>query len=289
MRTSLAYLLLSASSLFGCGASDDSGVGGFTPIAAPACGSLESRLVGELDGEAIDASFVTEGFARDEATFVSFGDLGVVLLKGEADDDGTLHGDGWVRMPDDAADEPSAWFCAGGESQLRITDNDVTGSLTGLSRSGTCPGLPIQGSLTLCMDDTTSLCAPSLTSDVPLFQFEVSPNMGYFLSGAIGSTSARLEVIVGDGILVLDLEDLDFGATDVATAPVVPSFAVTPRNVVDAGAVYCTGAGSTLEYRVLNGFIIPLRATLVGLSRLPTCETERGGELGFCMDLAGDS
>lgn len=284
---SLVFLGWLALSHLGCGTSGDdgAGAGGGDPIEIPMCGPLESRLAGELDGDAFDASFVAEGFARDEGTFVSFGDLGVILLKGESTEDGSLRGDGWLRLPNDATEARGEWFCAGPESHLRITDNDVTGSLTDLSRAGVCPGSPVQGSMTLCVDGKEELCTPSLASDVPLFAFEVAPNMGYFLSGEIGGSSARLEVLVGDGIVVLEIEDLDFNATDVAIAPITPSFVVTPRDVVDAGAVYCTREGSTLEYRIEDGFVLPLRAKLTGLSRLPACDRARGGELGYCMSL----
>ena len=183
------------------------------------------------------------------------------------------------------------WLCFDDASQYVTNGDGITGaSLHNLASLGTCPGTPVEGTLELCFDSSCGTPGVAATIDGASFdaplgtQWSAGPGDGAFIVSADFGKSG------GDGSLGIGGE-LELRATEVVQdggtheSAVDDGWIVMPLGAPDAGAIYCAGEGSSLQYEG-GDFFTPHSATLTGLSRLGSCaELDGDGTGSLCVNM----
>jgi hypothetical protein len=264
-------------------ADSDADTGDDTGLPVAECGPLQSRLVGQVDGAPVDLTYSADSLWFVGATAVLYPELGTLLLEDIVSESDSPTA-GWLRMPDDSPD-PGAWYCAAAGTSQAMAGGVYEARLQSLSRVGACPGLPVSGSMSLCFPEGD--CGdPSLSSDVPESTFAFTDGFYYGVSTSNIAPTARIDLVADGGLWVMPTEDYDREAVDVATADLGPGFVIVPEGLPDAGALYCVGEGSTVDYRSDPYLgMVPVTAELV-VSRLGRCPGAEPatGSLTFCMN-----
>ena len=114
-----------------------------------ACSDDQARLVGDIQGDDIDASYEinTDNVAPagETARFLSFGDRGVIALYGTAEDSS-----GFIQFPFDGVN-PGLVYCID-SAAITPDGTDYTFTLDGLSLLGSCPATQaVSGEATGCL------------------------------------------------------------------------------------------------------------------------------------------
>jgi hypothetical protein len=268
---------------------DDSGSeSGGEPIV---CEIGETRLVGDLDGMAIDEMpFGSGAFARTIGPTLEFGDLGRIHLRAvvegvEAPE--PIAGPGYLRMASDGplADE---WYCFDDTSTYSTgAKGSYMASLNGAYGLGACPGDDVVGTASICFGDASCGGERTFTTDVEGATFTTSLGELGEVGGKIGATDMDVENDLGDvdgGIVYLHATTVDFGSKGPQQSPVDAVYFIVPLGEEDGGAIYCA-QGSTLDYEIVGGIPEPLSAEVTDISRLGTCERRSGSDhIDYCMN-----
>ncbi|MBC8070315.1 MAG: hypothetical protein IAG13_18425 [Deltaproteobacteria bacterium] len=271
------------SSSEGSSSSEDSGSSesGAMPVS---CEPGQGRLVGELDGSAVDVDTQYGGVAASALGIeMRIGERARLLLRGDVDSvDGTdpLVGWGYLYMtPQD--DEPQQWYCFDDESSY-VSDGDsyYAATLTGLQAVGACPGTPVSGTVSVCFGHESCGGERSFVSDIEGASFSVPLGELTAAGGKVGATDITVNQDVGTtegGTLHMHASEIDFDSTEPETAPIDGVYFIVPLAQPDGGAIYCAELG-TLTYQMLDGLPETLSAEISSISRLGTCTGARSGD-----------
>jgi hypothetical protein len=265
--------------------------GGATIEGAPTCSNAEERIDVALGGKDDVSKVLLGGVAVASDGFQmplgKYGALYVRTLDGSAP--GALHTvtSALLRMPEDS-DDPGTWYCGGAGSQAVIDSDFQTFQvlLRSVSSLGKCPGKPVEGGMEVCFPGQP--CPPGISSTVAGASFDALLDGYESASGPFGGSEAKIVATIkgGGGHILLQATSIDPKSADVQTATLGLGTVTIPDGQPDAGAVYCIGKDSTLEYKISAGGPAPLHATLKNLSRLGACPgMAASGQIGLCMNM----
>jgi hypothetical protein len=168
------------------------------------------------------------------------------------------------------------WFCAGSAvshsspSTLVPFLSNLTFDLSNLAKLGSCPGTPVAGTVTMCLDDppTMGRCSgmgASISSTLAGATFAWQEK---YWGGSVSEMDGTFDADLGGPVPIVDGSDT-FAVMAWSPQPgggtVSGGILVIGPGNPDAGAVYCIGGG-TVSYPAG-----PFEFTLTGLSRLGTC------------------
>jgi hypothetical protein len=218
---------------------------------------------------------------------VSFGDDGriyqrVSLLETGIYPTEPVSGPGYVRLPSEGPN-PGAWYCSGEDSSY-VTANESTAQLdlVEVGALGSCPGRPVSGTVEVCLGAASCGGQFAVTADLEAGTVEHGL-FGLLVGAAIDGSELTGEAFAGEydgGVVYFRSGQLD-ETPGTHEADLTDAFFIVPGGQPDAGAVYCAGAGSTMQY--MGGFFDPVHVQLQGLSRLGTCPLDDDGEMSVCF------
>lgn len=255
-------------------------VGCGAPVEPPSvtCADGEAHVAGAVG----DVSFAWDG-AFDRIIhlgqeYLGVGTEGIWYLDAPADG----RADGWFRVPEDQPDA-GAWYCLDGVDQT-LAPGDVYAATAGrVTRAGPCPGEPVDGDVVMCLSPQDCDGAQTVQSTLDGAPFDLDLT---FVLGTQTAERVFFEGFTEGAALRLDTFDVDYAAPDVEVAEIADGWLVVPPGLPDAGAIYCAGPGSTLEYAIDAPDIVrPITVELHEVTRVacpPRAEVE--GALAVCAD-----
>jgi hypothetical protein len=248
------------------------------------CEPGQSRIIGELDGSAVDVVTEYGGVAAGALGIdMQIGDRARLFLRGDVesvDVTDPLVGWGYLYMTAQD-DQPQQWYCSDDESSyVSEGESYYAATLTGLQAVGACPGTPVSGTVSVCFGDESCGGERSFVSDIEGASFSVPLGEFGFAGGKIGATDITLDQDVGNtegGTLHMHASEIDFESTEPENAPIDGVYFITPLAQPDGGAIYCAELG-TLTYQMFEGFPEALSAEISSVSRLGACTGTRSGD-----------
>lgn len=273
-------------------------------LEAPTCAQSEVRLAGNLDGKPVDETFLPASLAPLRSTYIELGTFGQMYFPGaQAKPGENTAVRGLIRFPDEST-RADAWYCVGEGSEVSVSSDVLgfTAALDSFSLLGSCEtGTPVSGQIESCYyspdcEETRAV------STVEGASFDVEIGTGYsgtvvatgtgFAGAAFAGPMSSSDPADVSGFVKIESYDIDQSEPNTPgtkMATLARGFLIVPAGEPDAGAVYCVGDGSTVEYRMEAGAFIPVRSTFKNLKRIGACaaatNTCTAGQLQICGDL----
>jgi hypothetical protein len=232
------------------------------------CATTMVNALGSIEGEAVSLQSPLVSALNDTAGafLASFGQGGLLFVRGHIEGGSFTSPEIWVRMPAGAPDA-GAWLCdAQGETVTVYSSPEqlfVKTVLHTLRRRGGCPGVAVPGQVSYC-DPASSGC--------PLGTFDGTIDGAPFHAGiddAIGAAPMDEEIgdIQGGGMFQWDWSD-----------PNPTGVLLTPAGFQEPGVLYCAADVSLAPTNA--GEVV-----LSGLSQLGPCVSGVAvpGELEVCL------
>jgi hypothetical protein len=272
--------------------SDDSGSsdsGGTSLSCAPG----QVRMVGELDGNAID---VDNGYGGVAATTLGIQlditDRARMFLRGDVESvEDPVTGWGYLYMLAQD-DQPEQWYCFDDSSSyVSPGDGEYAATLAGVQAIGACPGTPVSGTASICMGDESCGGTRHFVSEIEGASFSVPLGKIGSSGGKIGATDIVVDEDIGfteGGTLHLHATGIDLESTEPEIAAVDGVYFIIPLAQPDGGTIYCAELGS-MTYQNFGGFPEMISAEVSNISRLGTCTGAREGDghLDVCINFGG--
>lgn len=258
-------------------------------------------VLGSVDGESIDDSALRGWGIIGGSTFSEIGTFGLLYFPAvEAESGQSTPVRGLIGMPDESS-RPGTFYCAGKGSEITANAESFafTATLDSLSLLGACEtATPVTGEVEACFSAFAEGCEDSdVTSTIPGATFVLPLAGGYdtIVPGTgtpesawvfAGPTFEQGAVDVG-GFVRLAAEGLDeTEPSTTKTASITRAFFVVPDGAEDAGAVYCVGEESTVDYLIQDdGSVLVQRGTFKNLKRIGACPAADAcveGQLSIC-------
>lgn len=261
------------------------------------CELDHAKLSGTLAGSALDADWSVSGAIFEYGSGAFNWELnlrsdssrpGLLLLSGN---DETMTGNiprfalndgqsaavtnGVFLPPDDQA--PSV-YCVGGGTVRRESDEALV-DLTGVGALGTCPGVPVDGEISVCFGLGDGCGEDSIDSVVGTLDGQP---MDTQLRGYLGLGGSYQAGIAGGFLMWNEVRDF---TTTAATGPVSSALIFTDPAGPHGGAVYCAGDASSWEEVGGDSLSENTLVTMRGLSKLGTCQGAAPGadQLSGCV------
>jgi len=271
-------------------------------VEAPTCDMGEVQVVGALGGQPVSGGF-TPGSLVSTAQYFTFGTFGTTYFPDAEGKPGeTTAVRGLLRFPDEDPQRANSWYCAGEGSEVSVSKDVLSYSATldSLSSLGSCEsGEPVSGQVETCyssadcgFDHTRAVSTLSDASfDIGVGTGNSSTVTGTPTGSAYVTLTSVSDPTLESGFIRIESTTIDPSnpnTTGTLMTTLSRGFLIVPSGAPDAGAVYCVGEDSSLEYRMQAGAFVPVRSTFKSLKRIGACPATDActpGQLRICGDL----